>query len=120
MASEMYVDTIAASDGTSPASLTKQSAAKAWLLYDQVNNVTDSSFNISSTTDQTTGRFAFSYSNSFSTRHAVSGLNNRMSFYNLDGADAISTTSIEMATSDDSKTDRDRDENTAVSHGDLA
>ena len=34
MASEMYVDTIAASDGTSPATLTKQEAAKSWVNLD--------------------------------------------------------------------------------------
>ena len=34
MASEMYVDTIAASDGSSPATLTKQSAAKGWYHLD--------------------------------------------------------------------------------------
>ena len=37
MASEMYVDTIAASDGTSPATLTKQQANKGHFSYNQDN-----------------------------------------------------------------------------------
>ena len=75
MASEMYVDTIAASDGTSPATLTKQSAAKAWLsmVTESSNSVSDS-FNIASNTDNGNGDFSISFSNSFSDAdYATSG-----------------------------------------------
>lgn len=65
MASEMYVDTIAASDGTSPATLTKQSAAKAFLDYNQSTDVVNKSLNISSVTDSTTGDFTSSFVSSF-------------------------------------------------------
>lgn len=67
MASEMYVDTIAASDGTSPATLTKQSAAKAWVRIDGTGTVTvDGSFNIASVTDSGTGTYTPSFTNSMS------------------------------------------------------
>lgn len=56
MASEMYVDTIAASDGTSPATLTKQSAAKAWANFTNLTTfAVNGSFNCSSVTDLVVG-----------------------------------------------------------------
>ena len=68
MASEMYVDTIAASDGTSPATLTKQSAAKAWVNFDGTASGAASrdSFNVSGMTDVNTGKYTASYTNSMS------------------------------------------------------
>jgi len=55
--STLKADTITASDGTSPVTLTKQSAAKAWLNYDQSANSVRDSFNISTTSDDSTGDF---------------------------------------------------------------
>lgn len=59
MASEMYVDTIAASDGTSPATLTKQSAAKAWnrISISGGTPSSDDSLNSSSVTDNAVGNY---------------------------------------------------------------
>jgi hypothetical protein len=52
--STLKADTIVASDGTSPATLTKQSAAKAWILCPgQATSIT-ASFNISSLDDDGT------------------------------------------------------------------
>ena len=65
MASEMYVDTIAASDGTSPATLTKQSAAKCFLQFDQSDNGVDGSLNVSSVTDNGVGDITNNFSSSF-------------------------------------------------------
>jgi len=55
MTSVLNVDTIADKAGTGPVALTKQQAAIALLNYDQSNTTTDSSLNISSVTDETTG-----------------------------------------------------------------
>jgi hypothetical protein len=75
--SDLRVNTISASDGTSPVTLTKQSAAKAWYHLDndytgtnpnagQTNGVTvQDSFNITSITDNGTGDFSMAWVNSF-------------------------------------------------------
>ena len=74
MASEMYVDTIAASDGTSPATLTKQSAAKCFLQFDQSDNGVDGSLNVSSVTDNGVGDITNNFSSSFANdNYASSG-----------------------------------------------
>ena len=118
--STLKADTIVASDGSSPVTLTKQSAAKVWGLYDQTNNVTDSSFGTSSITDSSTGRFNVAFTNSFSLRPAVSGLNSRRSYYNLGDNDATTTSDVDLATDESNTSARDRDENCFVAHGDLA
>ena len=64
--STLKADTIVAADGTSPVTLTKQEAAKHWVNYDAVNQTTDGSFNQSSLTDNSTGDFTSSYTNSLS------------------------------------------------------
>jgi hypothetical protein len=64
--SDLRVNTISASDGTSPVTLTKQEATKHYVNYDAVNQTTDSSLNQSSLTDQTTGEFLSSFVTSFS------------------------------------------------------
>jgi hypothetical protein len=120
MTSVLNVDTIAAKNGTDPVALTKQSAAKVWGLYDQTNNVTDSSFGTSSITDSSTGRFNVAFTNTFSSRPAISGLNTRRSYYNLSDFDAITTSDVDLATDESSTSARDRDENCFVAHGDLA
>ena len=53
MTSVLNVDSIAAKDGTSPVELTKQSAAKMWVYFDNNDNppVLNGSFNASSLTD---------------------------------------------------------------------
>ena len=69
MTSVLNVDTIAAKDGTSAATLTKQVAAKHLANYDAVNQTVDSSFNSSSVTDSSTGKFQFNFTNSFNALH---------------------------------------------------
>ena len=55
MTSVLNVDTIADKAGTGPVALTKQAAAKVYIRRDFNNNVTDSSFNIASVTDNALG-----------------------------------------------------------------
>ena len=65
--STLKADTIVASDGTSPATLTKQSAAKQFASFEQTGtHTTYNSFNTSSLTDGGPGRTAFSLANNMS------------------------------------------------------
>ena len=66
MTSVLNVDTIAAKNGTSPATLTKQHAPKHWVNYDSVNQTTDGSFNQTSLTDVAEGTFTSNYTNNLS------------------------------------------------------
>ena len=54
--SELRADTITGSDGTSPVTLTKQSAAKAWINFNTTPSTPaiEGSFNVSSLTDNNT------------------------------------------------------------------
>ena len=69
--SELRADTITGSDGTSPVTLTKQSAAKAFGAFDQRGskisaNTAGDTFNISSFSDTSTGIFSTSLTSSMS------------------------------------------------------
>lgn len=64
--STLKADTIVAADGTSPVTLTKQEAAKSLLNFDHINDTTNSSFNTSSVSDDTTGVFTVSHTNNYS------------------------------------------------------
>lgn len=60
--SELRANTITHSDGTSPVTLTKQSATKAWANFDGTGTVaTRATFNQTSLTDITTGRYDLSF-----------------------------------------------------------
>ena len=71
MTSVLNVDTIADKAGTGPVGLTKQSAAKAFVLFDMVGsaisaNGTGQSLNVSSMTDVATGRGKPTFTNNMS------------------------------------------------------
>jgi hypothetical protein len=64
--SELRADTITASDGTSPVTLTKQAAAKAFVSYTSTTSHTiRSSLNTSSITDNGTGDTTINFSSNF-------------------------------------------------------
>ena len=69
--SELRADTITASDGTSPVTLTKQSAAKAWLNYFHQTETVGDSFGISTMTDVSTGIATANWSNNFNSANYV-------------------------------------------------
>ena len=72
--SELRADTITASNGTGPVTLTKQEANKAYSAFDMSNNSTVDSFNIASLTDRATGSLYGNYTNVFSSvSHVVVG-----------------------------------------------
>ena len=87
--SELRADTITASDGTSPVTLTKQEAAKVWCAYDSFAQVIDGSLNASSLTDNATGDFTVNFSNAMSSANYSS---------TLGGADANSNSTVIVAT----------------------
>lgn len=64
--STLKADTIVASDGTSPVTLTKQITIKSYLVFDFSDNGTPDSFNISSVTDRATGSLYGNFSSSMS------------------------------------------------------
>ena len=62
--STLKADTIVASDGTSPVTLTKQSAAKAWSNLNGTGTIAArDSFNIASYTDNGTGDYTHTFTN---------------------------------------------------------
>ena len=64
--SELRADTITGSDGTSPVTLTKQSAAKLWVNFNGTGTVAvRSSLNTSSITDVSQGNYTLNISNAF-------------------------------------------------------
>ena len=65
--STLKADTIVATDGSSPVTLTKQSAAKAWFEYTSITSTAlAGSFNISGVTDNGTGDASLSFANNMS------------------------------------------------------
>ena len=65
--SELRANTISDAAGTGPVTLTKQSAAKAWVHFDgNPTVVSRSSFNVSGLTDNGTGDYTISFTSSMS------------------------------------------------------
>ena len=72
--STIKADTIVAADGSSPVTLTKQEALKAYGSFDMSTNTVVDSFNIASYTDRSTGCLYGNYTNSMSAlTHVVCG-----------------------------------------------
>jgi len=122
--SELRTDTITASDGTSPVTLTKQSAAKVLLWFDgNTSNTIENSFNISSVTDFSTGKYYPNVTNSLaSTKEIISGETARNGTPNLSGtggATQNSSSQIICLTSGTSGSQSDA-EFCMAAHGDLA
>jgi hypothetical protein len=63
--SELRTDTITASDGTSPVTLTKQQAAKSWIFHNDGDTIY-SSFGASSLSDLMTGGYVLNITNAMS------------------------------------------------------
>ena len=64
--SELRADTITASDGTSPVTLTKQSAAKCFQKFTMAG-ANEESFNASTLTDSGSGDFSINFTNNMNT-----------------------------------------------------
>ena len=123
MTSVLNVDTIADAAGTGPVALTKQSAAKAWVLYDQTNNTNRGSDNISTITDTSTGLFTLSYTNSFSDAYyATTGSGNQNRRFQVDGTTLSeqTTSAVDCRITNESTTVSDITTIGVNIHGDLA
>ena len=107
--SELRANTITHSDGTSPVTLTKQSAAKAWASIDAeaTDHPTLDAFNIASTADITTGITKVTFTNGFSNSfYAVSGAGQAQDEAGgIFGVWGRSTTNSRQMTSSDFHTD---------------
>ena len=69
--SELRANTITHSDGTSPVTLTKQSASKARIEKTGDNSTINESFNVSSLDDDATGKCGVNMTSAFSTARYV-------------------------------------------------
>ena len=67
--SDIRVDTISAANGTDPVTLTKQSAAKAWLNLKSTTSTIQGSLNVSSIVDNAGGDFASNLTSSMNDIH---------------------------------------------------
>lgn len=122
--SELRADTISASNGTGPVTLTKQSAAKAWCHITDAASLSGS-FGISSASDIGTGNYDISFTSSFSDAfYAPAGNTSTATFAtnaftNRTEAAAKTTSLYEWSTSS-ANTAYDLTFNTLSIHGDLA
>jgi len=124
--SELRADTITASDGTSPVTLTKQSAAKAWVGF---NTITSTSIfqsqNVSSLTDNGTAYTTINFSSNLnSTGYSLTASAGSASFrvcLDTVGSSTDLTGSCNTyATRTDTGSGLDFDKGSAAIHGDLA
>jgi len=122
--SELRTDTITASDGTSPVTLTKQSAAKAWVHWDGESTASiRDSFNFSSLSDTGTGDYTFSYTTS-QADGTYSSVVSASRTSNAQGLIACSTTfntgNIDSISINDGGSAEDTENGCLTVHGDLA
>ena len=121
--SEIRVTTISDTAGTGPVTLTKQSAAKAWINFNGYNNSTRDSFAMSSTTDVATGRYQhFFTSNMSNTSYAITTNGHRAEDFAIGSrTNEQETHAYEvMSHGHLNTTDTDSDSAFSVIHGDLA
>jgi hypothetical protein len=117
--STLKADTIVAADGTSPVTLTKQSAAKAWASFD-TDAVINESFNGSSITDDAVGKFKLTATNAMntSTFAQTAGSGNTKHF---SGWESVRTTTVTgILGFNNSHAFADENDMNIVIHGDLA
>jgi hypothetical protein len=81
--SELRTDTITGSDGTSPVTLTKQSAYKAYIAMNMVTDAVGESLNNSSNVDNASNNRTFNFTNNFSTATYYTSSSN---YYTFSGA----------------------------------
>ena len=125
--STIKADTIVASDGTSPVTLTKQSAAKAWVSFDNTGGTpsVNESFNNSSITDTQAGEYGINFVNSF-TNNGYSSTGSASGEINWGGiwanhyAQLTSSQCRHYTLINDGTALADFDRNAGNIHGDLA
>ena len=122
--STVKVDTLVASDGTSPVTLTKQSAAKMWANLDGSTFGLRQSFNTSSATDNGTGDYTFSFTNSTSDSDYATTINQGnqtgSDFWGYRGSHSHATGSVREKSRNTSNSAADAVTFCVHLHGDLA
>ena len=125
--SELRADTITASDGTSPVTLTKQNAAKGFVAFNGTGTIaSDDSFNLSSLVDAGTGDYDATWVSSMGTSiYMLSGMKSHSvsdSSCNLKVASRSSnfTASTVRVRSIEGGSANDSDYVSMMCHGDLA
>ena len=128
--SELRADTITASDGTGPVTLTKQHAAKAWINFDgtatgALADYDRDSFNMSVITDNGTGDHTLGFTNNMGNANycGVSGgqTNNVASFsIHHTFVTTFTASSLRVLCNDGSAGANNWALTTVVVHGDLA
>jgi hypothetical protein len=118
--STLKADTLVANDGTSPVTLTKQSAPKAWINANNDALVNNDSFNVSSVVDDNPGQIDVNYTNSFANDDYATTCANAngeyMSFPRLVTASDTQLASYNV----DGNVYADTDRNCMICCGDLA
>jgi hypothetical protein len=117
--SEIRATTISDAAGTGPITLTKQSAAKAWVNFDGTGTIAArGSFNVSSLTDNSTGNYNVNLTNSMSnTSYCWSGISNN--FHDATST-VLTTSSFNLQSYNSSHASVDVNLFNTTVHGDLA
>jgi|DEB0MinimDraft_6_1074348.scaffolds.fasta_scaffold97386_2 hypothetical protein len=121
--SELRADTITGSDGTSPVTLTKQSAAKGWCTFDGTAGTPtfNDSFNGSSITDNGTGDQAMNLTNAMTNaNYPASFLGNARSQFGTPANSHTSSSVCTIRSTNISDANNDNSFVQIVIHGDLA
>ncbi len=120
--STLKADTIQ-STGGGAATLTKQTAAKAWIYYKQNTPTITDSFNTSSATDTATGNFLQNYTNAFDASYdgrAMSGSGFTTDKVLSHGSTGSTTSAQQFNLYDVGSSGLDDSFSSALTHGDLA
>ena len=128
--SELRADTITGSDGTSPVTLTGQTAAKLIVKYNMSGAIQGTSLNVSSVTDAASGRQSPQFTSSFSDANYVFsatcsdtlGGSNKAMIVNQDnaGTQSSSETRVSMVDGDNGNIYSDAEFCSVNLFGDLA
>ncbi len=118
MTSVLNVDSIAAKDGTSAVTLTKQTAAKAFVEANDAAAFTKS-FNISAGSDDGTGDYSYSFINTLDSADMVANITcaQNSNAIGVNNGRRAASFDVKMFTDSGSLADRDHG---CVVHGDLA
>jgi hypothetical protein len=129
--SEIRANTISDAAGTGAVTLTKQSAAKAWVNFNGTGTIAArDSFNVASLTDNGTGDYTVNFTSAMSDGNYAPSVSTsaafgvaaifNTSFANASGAEAAPTASALRSSFGDTTAYRDPNYVSQVIHGDLA
>lgn len=109
------------SEGTVGTQYVVSGSAKAWVNYDGSTNTTEDSFNESSVTDVGTGIFTVTYTNNMSNATpAINVSTTDTSFAGISDKANVTAADVRFEVDNSASSNRDRNFNALVVHGDLA